>query len=189
MTDKPTKSPIPSATIRRNAIAISIVALAEFAVCVVFVVSLLPQVAGVRPAAEGVGPPVVNLFGSFDLSLEAAYIGIVIAFGGLGSCIHTLTSLATYIGNGAFRPRWTMWYIVRLPVGVALALLFYALLRGGLLTSGTVAVVNPYAIAAAAGLAGLFSKQATDKLEQVFSTIFQGSPGDTIRKDKPDEDV
>jgi hypothetical protein len=37
-------------------------------------------------------------------------------------------------------------------------------------------------------LAGLFSKQATDKLKEVFDTLFRAAPGqgDALREDKPE---
>jgi len=74
-------------------------------------------------------------------------------------------------------------------IGVALALLFYFAVRGSLLSaSGSAATqaVNPYGIAALAGLVGLFSKQATDKLREVFETAFRTAPGygDDQRRDK-----
>jgi hypothetical protein len=38
--------------------------------------------------------------------------------------------------------------------------------------------VNPYGVAALAGLAGLFSKQAMDKLRELFETLFRVAPGE-----------
>jgi hypothetical protein len=38
---------------------------------------------------------------------------------------------------------------------------------------GTAGDLSPYGVAAVAGLAGLFSKQATDKLREVFETLFK----------------
>ncbi len=46
--------------------------------------------------------------------------------------------------------------------------------RGGLIGASTGAeALSPYGIAAIAGLAGLFAKQATDKLREVFETLFK----------------
>jgi hypothetical protein len=46
--------------------------------------------------------------------------------------------------------------------------------RGGLLAAQASAdAVNPYGVAALAGLVGMFSKQATDKLREVFDTLFR----------------
>ena len=46
--------------------------------------------------------------------------------------------------------------------------------------------MNPFGIAALGGLAGMFSKQATDKLNEVFSTMFKTSSnsGDNNRSGK-----
>jgi hypothetical protein len=67
---------------------------------------------------------------------------------------------------------------------MTLGLLFYLIVRAGLVTSSGANAVNPFGVAAIAGLAGLFSKQAVDKLREVFEQAFpvkQG--GDDQRKD------
>ena len=84
-------------------------------------------------------------------------------------------------------------------MGMAIALILYFVVRGGLVllsvetnTSG----LNPYGIAALAGLSGMFSKQATDKLRDIFDNLFktERGKGDDQRSDKlgamrPVEDV
>jgi hypothetical protein len=88
------------------------------------------------------------------------------------------TSLADYIGNSNFSRSWTWFYLLRPPIGMSLALVFYFVIRGGFLsTTGGAQDINPYGIAALAGLVGMFSKQATDKLGEVFSTLFRSAPG------------
>ena len=65
--------------------------------------------------------------------------------------------------------------------GVAMAMLFYFVLRGGLLSAGTSAGdISLFGIAAVSGLVGLFSRQAGDKLEELFNTLF--------RTDRPREE-
>ena len=106
--------------------------------------------------------------------------------GALGSLIHAATSFADFVGNRRFYSSWVVWYTVRLIVGTALALLLYFAFRGGFFSANAQSTsVNPYGIAALAGLAGLFSKQATDKLREVFETLFRVSQtgGDAQRKD------
>lgn len=62
---------------------------------------------------------------------------------------------------------------------MSLALVFYFVIRGGFLsTTGGAQDINPYGIAALAGLVGMFSKQATDKLSEVFGTLFRSAPGE-----------
>ena len=113
----------------------------------------------------------------------------MVSAGALGSYIHSATSYADYRGNQQFGPSWLLWYLLRPLVGVCLALVVYFAMRGGLLSmvlSGDVAKdaqnINPFGIAAIAGLTGMFSKQAADKLAEVFNTLFK-SQGDASRKD------
>jgi hypothetical protein len=116
---------------------------------------------------------------------------LVIVAGMLGAFIHGATSLADYIGNNRFNRTWTWFYVLRPGIGMALALVFYFVIRGGFLTtSGGAGDINPYGIAALAGMVGMFSKQATDKLSEVFSTLFR-SAGDAQRRDplKPETGV
>lgn len=138
--------------------------------------------------AAGKPKQTVQLFGWkwHDPNADLLYMLIVLIFGAMGASVHVMTSAATYLGNGDFRSRWIPWYFVRLPVGMAIALIAYVAMRAGLLTAGTSsASINPYGIAAIAALAGLFSKQATDKLEEVFETLFQTKQGgDAKRQDK-----
>jgi hypothetical protein len=51
--------------------------------------------------------------------------------------------------------------------------------------------VNQYGVAALAALAGMFSKQATDKLDEIFTTMFKTSEqaGDAQRSHKLNENA
>jgi hypothetical protein len=123
----------------------------------------------------------------FDVhtSLDERLFLLVIVAGALGSYIHASTSFADYVGNRKFTRSWLWWYILRPFIGVALALISYFVVRAGFLTGGA-GDVNPYGVAALGALSGMFSKQATDKLEEVFTTIFRPAPGkgDAKRLDK-----
>lgn len=117
---------------------------------------------------------------------STALLLLVIIVGALGSLIHAATSFADFVGNRRFYSSWIVWYLMRLVVGSALAVLLYFAFRGGFFSgSAQSTAVNPYGLAALAGLAGLFSKQATDKLREVFTTLFrvQAGEGDGQRKD------
>jgi hypothetical protein len=109
----------------------------------------------------------------------------VVMAGALGSLTHMLTSFGDYVGNRELSANWIWFLILRIPIGIALALLFYFIIRGGLLiptiqvqphstanSLETTLQVNAYSIAAFSALAGMFSKQATDKLAAVFDTVF-----------------
>ncbi len=135
--------------------------------------------------------PTATVFGfHFSLQAETRLILLVIVAGALGSYVHAATSFATYAGNRTLVTSWFWWYILRTPIGVVLALLFYFVTRGGLLSAGaTGQVLSPFGVAAIAGLAGMFSKQATDKLRELFDNLFRTAPGegDAQRIDKPQE--
>ena len=104
---------------------------------------------------------------------------LVIVAGMLGAFVHGATSLADYIGNNSFSKSWTWFYLLRPAIGMSLALVFYFVIRGGFLsTTGGAQDINPYGIAALSGLVGMFSKQATDKLSEVFATLFRSAPGE-----------
>jgi hypothetical protein len=139
-------------------------------------------------ASEHATRTVRLLFGtvSVKVSPSTALILLVMIVGALGSLIQAATSFADFIGNRRFYSSWVVWYLLRLIVGMLLALLLYFAFRGGLFSGDAPPTsVNPYGVAALAGLAGLFSKQATDKLREVFETMFRVSEkaGDSQRED------
>lgn len=122
-------------------------------------------------------------------SLEERLILLVIVAGALGSYVHAATSYVDYRGNQQFYPSWMLWYLLRPMVGICLAMVVYFAVRGGLLllvVNGSEATearnINPFGVAAVAGLTGMFSKQAADKLAEVFTTLFR-SQADQNRKD------
>jgi len=132
------------------------------------------------------------LFGAYTVKadLTTAFVLLALLTGSLGAYIHTATSFATFVGNRTLKASWLWWYALRIFIGAALALVIYFAFRGGLLTTQASTVqVNPYGVAAISGLAGLFNKQATDKLKEVFETLFRTGPeaGDAGRIDKADE--
>lgn len=123
----------------------------------------------------------------FEPGLETRYLLIVAVAGALGSYIHLATSSADYVGNRQLVWSWGWWYILRPFIGMALAVIFYFVIRAGLITVSTsntgVGSLNPYGVAAIAAMAGMFSKQATDKLGEVFENLFKtDKPADRADK-------
>jgi hypothetical protein len=120
---------------------------------------------------------------TLDITPEARLLLIVLLAGALGSYIHALQSLVDFSGNATLKASWTWWYIARPFLGMALALIFYAALRGGLLagTPADIKYVNPYGSFTIAALAGMFTDQATQKLADIFDVLFKS---DDKRKDK-----
>jgi len=120
-------------------------------------------------------------FIKFKASADSRLFLTVVAAGALGSLVHCITSFADYVGDRSLRQSWVWYLILRTPIGIALALLFYLVLRGGLIAptlpegssnGHTATILNPYGLAAVAAMAGMFSKQATDKLAEVFDVLF-----------------
>jgi len=144
-------------------------------------IALWPAVEAATSEVNGApGPPVTVTFVGIDWtpSHEVALLMLVTFASALGSSLHASISFTDYVGNRNLRRSWIWWYVLRSFVGVALAVLFYFALRGGLFSANTTTdVINPFGIAALAGLVGLFSKQATDKLREIFDTMFRTAPG------------
>ncbi|WP_027576833.1 hypothetical protein [Bradyrhizobium sp. WSM1743] len=57
----------------------------------------------------------------------------VMVAGALGSLTHTMTSFGDYVGNRQLSTNWLWFMILRVPIGMTLAVLFYFIVRGGLL--------------------------------------------------------
>ncbi len=139
-------------------------------------------------------PPKFRVFGiDFQTTLESRLILLVLLVGAMGSYVHAASSLVDYLGNRTFVSSWVWWYLLKPFVGMLLALIFYFVFRGGFVTAGANAAgesatnfINPYGIAALSALVGMFSKVATDKLNEVFTTLFRPGPGegDATRDDK-----
>lgn len=108
------------------------------------------------------------------ITREAQLLLLVIFAGALGSYLHAIMSIATYIGNRDLKASWFWWYVSRPFLGMAMALVFYAVVRGGFL-AGTPAdanVVNPFGVLAIGALVGMFSDKAAMKLKDVFDVVF-----------------
>lgn len=110
----------------------------------------------------------------FSVTTENRIILMVMVSGALGSSVHSLTSFTKYAGKNQLTENWIWWYIMRPFIGTSLALIFYLALRAGLFTSAASAEdINLYGILTISGLSGMFSRQATDKLSELFNNIFK----------------
>ncbi|MHC4176294.1 MAG: hypothetical protein ACYSWU_02240 [Planctomycetota bacterium] len=145
---------------------------------------------GVLPLPEGTEG--LSLFGAvltLNLQPEIQYLLIVLLVGALGSSVHLTGSFVYYVGRSRFRPKWTMWYLLRPFVGAILAMVVYFVFRAGFLAgSGGVNAVNLFGIAGVAGLTGMFSKQAVNQLTEVYNSFFKIDPErDPDRYDRLDD--
>lgn len=115
-------------------------------------------------------------WGPFELPAEIRLMLIAVLAGALGAYVHLATSFADFSGNEMLTMSWGWWYLLRPFIGMALAEVVYLSLRGGLLSASGDSVagaISPYGVAAIAALTGLFSRQATDKLQETFETLFR----------------
>ena len=126
---------------------------------------------------------------------ERSVLVMVILLGALGGTLHFLSSLVKFVGNRQLMRSWLPYYLSIPITGAALAPIVYMMLRVGILApSGVasdgsrVANLNLIGIYAFAALTGLFAKTATDKLGEVFRTLFrteETASKDAIGSDKP----
>jgi hypothetical protein len=79
-------------------------------------------------------PPAKGYFKRFGLSIEQQLIVLVTLGGALGAFIQIAGSFTYHFGRKQFEKSWVSWYFIRPFIGAALALGFYFLLRGGLIT-------------------------------------------------------
>lgn len=161
-----------------------------FALNAFLLVFLLYVLAGIWPAAAANASgnqtlaqwpmnETVRVFpmGSYTLSGEVTVLLIVMLMGALGALVYTSSALVTRVANKTFDSHWTLWYLVHPLLGSSLAVIFYVLVRGGLVNlSVSTGGLNLYGVAAVAGMVGFSSKEATQKLKDVFNTLFQGTP-------------
>ncbi len=115
------------------------------------------------------------------LSPDQGLILLAFVAGVAGSFLHAGQSLITFVGNESFKASWTAWYLFRPWIGGVLGFAIYFALRAGLI--GGASAVNPYGVVALGLLGGWFSKTTTDKLQEVFETLFK-TDADKDRKDK-----
>lgn len=134
-------------------------------------------------------PCVVAMQGREGASItdwEIYLLRLVLCFGAAGGLLHLFASLGRYVGERTLQRSWMLFYYLRPPVGAVLGLFVYFILRMGVLSNGatkTIPDVNVYGVLTFAGLAGMFSRQAIDKLAEVFDMLFQKTKEDIGRRD------
>lgn len=99
---------------------------------------------------------------------------------GIGSSIATILGFLEHASEKKdFDPAYVAWYVGRPLMGLLLGLLFFFVVKGGLLlvlpnlAKLKDVELNPYGLAAIGGMVGLFSKHAIEKLQELFDVLFQ----------------
>lgn len=141
---------------------------------------------------QGKTVPEIRSLWNFTDQVEVRLLMIVLVSGALGSAVSAARSYANFHGLGRYEPNWTWWYLMKVPIGMGLALFLYMVVRGGLFSaslsdSGAVMdTANPFGFAALGSLAGMFAKEASDKLEEIFKAVFRTAEKPPVTRPKID---
>jgi len=100
---------------------------------------------------------------------------------GVGSCVTTVLGYLSHASvKKDFDSAYVPWYVARPLMGMLLGLVFYFVVRGGLVLlmapagdGETMENLDPWGVAALGALVGLFSKNAIEKLREIFDTLFR----------------
>jgi hypothetical protein len=109
---------------------------------------------------------------------EKALLGLAVLFGAVGASVHAVSSLVTWQGKNKFERSFVPWYVTKPIIGAALAAGIYFLLRSTLLTTVSAppisgaAAINEYGVAGISLLVGIMTQQMTQKLRDVFDSMF-----------------
>ena len=140
-----------------------------------------------RPAAS----PASSTDGSTGIPVSMIEFLVALFAGGLGATVYGIRGWLKHACKaGDFLPRYWPWYLFRQIEGAVLALIFYLGLKAGILvlTVGDEPAVSSeltlWAYAAIGALVGMFSKQAIERLHDVFVVAF----GDTEDPPPPGND-
>jgi hypothetical protein len=102
---------------------------------------------------------------------ETQFFVVVILGGALGGTVHSLRSLAWYVGSQRLSRSWALRYCYLPLIGSLLALALYIIVRAGFLAGTSVDASSPFGFVALGMLAGLFSDQGITKLKTVFEVL------------------
>ena len=126
-------------------------------------------------------PPLFAWLFPSGVNLDQRFILLACFAGIAGSFLQAAQSLTSFIGNKSFVVSWMAWYLLKPWIGAVLGIVLYVVMRAGIISS--VDAADPYGVLALGFFGGWFSKAATDKLNEVFSTLFSTSK-DEERQDK-----
>ena len=102
---------------------------------------------------------------------EIRLVMFSIFFGVIGASVHGIGSLTAWISTRKLESGWGIWYLTRPPIGAALAIITYLILRAGFVTGGPTAI-SDFGVAALSALVGLMTDEMSSKLRDIFDTLF-----------------
>jgi hypothetical protein len=105
---------------------------------------------------------------------EPLMLQLTFLAGMFGGLLQTAVSLGKYVGIRKFLRSWLTFYFLRPFVGAGLGVLVYFVLHTGVMSpaGATAGQFNIFGIVTFSALSGLFSRQAMDKLAEVFDSLF-----------------
>lgn len=117
---------------------------------------------------------------TYSIGPEVGLLSVMVLSGVLGACVYSLYAIALHLGSYEdFDFSWTAWYLTRPWIGAGLAFGVYVLIRGGVLTMGSIGSVSLLGLAGISVLVGLFTEQVMHKLNDLADTLFGPAPEDT----------
>jgi hypothetical protein len=155
-----------------------------------------PSLFSTQVAAGGLGELVAPLLPTGGQRGELQNLLITMLAAGLGSSI---TAILGYLQHACivcdFKRSYVPWYFARPLLGLLTGLIFYFVLKGGMLAVGAsdgaqpLGGISELGLAALGALVGLFSKNALEKLREVFNTAFptQRDYNDRLKEILPSE--
>ena len=109
---------------------------------------------------------------------------LVVLAGALGGTLHSLRSIYWYTGLRNVVKSWILMYVLLPFIGSAMAVVFYAIIRAGLLPVQTTKSISLVVIAIAI-LVGLFSPQAAVKLKDIAKAFLAKPEPGPPKESKP----
>jgi hypothetical protein len=103
---------------------------------------------------------------------ELQYLLLALCAGVLGGAARSLSSLVMYRASRKLFKSWTLWYFSQPIMGGMFAVIALALLKAGLLGNSGVETFSPAGIVAFSAMVGLFIDEFTNKLSELFKTLF-----------------
>jgi len=162
---------------KQNASSLTILIFGTYLIVLILVLfylllKLMPGVA----TDTGAGTVTLVGFGKLLLWPETRLLLLAICAGALGSFVHTATSFADFVGNRQLVKSWLWWYLLRPFIGSCLAATLYVAIRAGLMPAQGASSMNAFGVVTISALSGMFAKQATDKLRELFENLFKSTP-------------